>query len=440
MSEQYTYSPTAGKQVISLLAPPVGAVTIKVNGTTLATSGYSLSGGVVTITAALAANASIVLTYTAGLATETKNESYFYDPVAGVQTITLTAPITSQNQKVTVTIGSVKLNAGDFQIVNGDQLKITRTAGLTIGDTIFVTYTGAQVHGRGDTVWVQDPAKAGSFVQAHYQGGEAVTTLGSEPLRYIGGEQRYYSKSDHVQQASPVQRITMTGTGGAKSDFIYSGLGSVTVSTGGGADSVLVQTTHTASTTINTNGGNDTVAVQSISGDTTINLGTGSDQVGIGNWAGYWPTFQTPASDANGIVKQLTVNGGSDVSGADLDTVTVDDTKDNSNSSSSLNDTTLVGLFGTNGYLTYSGLEQLTVKLGNGDDAFDIVKTHGTETHIAKTRSRWATAPTRSSSRRSRATRRSPRAPATTSSRSAATRPRSTRRCTAPSTRSSTAR
>ena len=85
-SETRTYTPTGGVMKISLLAPPLSGhpVTVTVGSVTLGSSDFSLSGGVITITRTigLTVGATIVIGYTAGIATETKHESYYYVPTS----------------------------------------------------------------------------------------------------------------------------------------------------------------------------------------------------------------------------------------------------------------------------------------------------------------------------------------------------------------------
>ena len=108
----------------------------------------------------------------------------------------------------------------------------------------------------------------------------------------------------------PVQenRITISGTGGLADDVIYSGLASVSINLGGGANHVTVDTTpfaaiargtggnasgnavitsHTGLTTITTLGGNDEFAVPAIEGAVTLHSGTGNDTVAVGSEAGF---------------------------------------------------------------------------------------------------------------------------------------------------------
>src|SRR5262249_39401590 len=246
-----------------------------------------------------------------------------------------TTPVAGQ--AVTITIGGILLASGDFSI-SGRTLTITRTSGLTAGDTLDITYTGPVLHSRRENVLVASQTTPGAFVQARTETVTPKLTFGDDPLDepflYRGGEQAYYSKADPVQQNADVSRITVTGSG-MPGDIIYTGLGSVSLSLGSGNDLVTVETTHTGSTSISTGGGNDRVAVRDTHGDTTVTTGDGNDTVYVGSEAGLWHTTQVPSvtadangnkflnvlGDANEIRAALTVDGGDGT-----DVVTVDDT------------------------------------------------------------------------------------------------------------------
>src|SRR5205814_10559343 len=77
-SESETFAYTTINQKISLLAPALaGTLAVKVGGAS--TTQFTYSGGIVTITGSFTPEATVLITYTAGLATETKNESYSYE-------------------------------------------------------------------------------------------------------------------------------------------------------------------------------------------------------------------------------------------------------------------------------------------------------------------------------------------------------------------------
>src|SRR5262249_24886949 len=160
----------------------------------------------------------------------------------------------------------------------------------------------AVLHSRGEPVYnVCSGTRASNNCSAQqYSGGEPVLTLGSEPVLYTGGQQSYNSYADPVQMPVWENQLTISGTGGLAEDVIYSGLGSVTVHLGGGANHVTVDTTpyapivrgtggngsgnavvtsHTGLTTIATLGGADQFAAPGIEGAVTFSTGGGGDTV-----------------------------------------------------------------------------------------------------------------------------------------------------------------
>src|SRR5262249_18385645 len=111
-TETATFQIVVGGQRISLLAPPLSGQPITVtvgsgqNAITLVSGDFMVSGGILTITrtTGLTAGAPVSITYTAGLATETKNETYSYE--GAPQSIKLgSKPVAGQG--VTVTIGGI---------------------------------------------------------------------------------------------------------------------------------------------------------------------------------------------------------------------------------------------------------------------------------------------------------------------------------------------
>jgi hypothetical protein len=93
--------------------------------------------------------------------------------------------------------------------------------------------------------------------------------------------------------------------------------------------------------------------------------------------------FLNVLGNANSILAGLTINGGDGT-----DTVTVDDTADGDANTGLLSSTQIMGIFGTGGVVTYSGLESLTINLGNAvnsGNTFSVLSTHGTSTSPATT-------------------------------------------------------
>ncbi|HVP75979.1 MAG TPA: hypothetical protein VMS63_08155, partial [Gaiellaceae bacterium] len=286
-----------------------------------------------------------------------------------------------------------------------------------VGESITIAYTGAVLHSRGEPVYnvCSGTRTSNTCVAQKYAQGTPVLTLGNEPVLYTGGQQAYYSAADPVLVPVQENRITISGTGGLADDVIYSGLASVSVHLGGGANHVTVDTTpagptsrgtggnasgnavitsHTGLTTITTLGGADQFAIPAIEGAVTLSTGGGNDTVAVGSEAGFYPTISglwNGKGDANEIYGNLTIDGGDG-----SDTVTVDDTQDSTPNIGVLSSTRLLGIFGSGGYVTYSNLESLTIDLGNAvtdsqghplvvGNTFVVDSTHGSPSVIATT-------------------------------------------------------
>jgi Ca2+-binding RTX toxin-like protein len=118
----------------------------------------------------------------------------------------------------------------------------------------------------------------------------------------------------------------------------------------GGADNVTVLTTSSV-TTVNTGDGNDIVNIQAISAALTVNTSTGNDTINVGSLA--------PGVKVNKLRALLTVNGqGGKVS------LIVDNSGDTSNSIGKLTSTQITGLGMASG-ITYSGLSALEIDLNS---------------------------------------------------------------------------
>src|SRR5262245_2054229 len=111
---------------------------------------------------------------------------------------------------------------------------------------------------------------------------------------------------------------TITGLTAPTATITYKtfDLSTLTVNTGGGADTITVNDTAVnisgpATTVLNTGGGIDTVTVRATSGPLTVNTGAGNDIINVGS----------TSNTINGIQGALTVNGGQ----ADTDTLNIND-------------------------------------------------------------------------------------------------------------------
>jgi hypothetical protein len=152
----------------------------------------------------------------------------------------------------------------------------------------------------------------------------------------------------------------------------YSGLATLNISLGSGADNFTVLSTQSGTTTnIKDGTGDDTVNVQSTAGPTNIHTQSGSDVINIGSVA--------PATGGtlNGIQGALTVVGDGS------DTMNVDDTGSTVTNTGTLTSSNLTGLgMGSSGIL-YSGLATLNLALSCNANVITVLSTQtGTATNI----------------------------------------------------------
>lgn len=160
----------------------------------------------------------------------------------------------------------------------------------------------------------------------------------------------------------------------------YSALSEIRIHLGAGADVFTILSTHAGDTRLDGNNGNDVINVRSISGATLIDAGDGSDHVNVGSTANGTTAAQTTNSggNVNGIGASLILIGNTPASGSD--TLTVDDTGDNTANTGTLTATTLTGLGLAAPGISYSSFEHLMISLGIGSNSFTIENTHGTAT------------------------------------------------------------
>ncbi|TVS20405.1 MAG: calcium-binding protein, partial [Planctomycetaceae bacterium] len=116
--------------------------------------------------------------------------------------------------------------------------------------------------------------------------------------------------------------------------------------------------------------GDDTVYVRTIAGPTRIETGAGDDLVHVGSLA------PESGGTLNGITALLTVIGG-----LGHDRLLLDDSGDLLDNTGSLTATHVSGLGLASG-VNYSGLEELHINLGQGDDTFSIRSTHAGSTTL----------------------------------------------------------
>ena len=252
-------------------------------------------------------------------------------------------------------------------------------------------------HKRGEPVFVQ---ATGTFTEDTFSAADLSTLIpqryvGNEPRIYFGGEPVLFTAADPVPVAIDATRV---GFKGRPADVIATNAlfspsaaanDVVRVTLDAGANDFTVVTTLQGGAVVDGGGGADRFAVRAINGPTTINGDAGADVVYVGSSAGFWKTSEVPevAADAAGV-KFLNVRGHGNLiaalltvdGGAGSDLVTVDDTTDTANSVGTLSRTLLSGIFAAGGAMSYSGLEQLDVHLGDPTtgNTMTIQSTHGT--------------------------------------------------------------
>src|SRR5690606_15628257 len=114
------------------------------------------------------------------------------------------------------------------------------------------------------------------------------------------------------------------------------------------------------------NGGNvvDTFNIQAVDNALTVNAGAGNDIFNVSSNA------PTNTGNVNNIVTTLTLNGD-----GDNDTLNIVDASDSTDNTGTLTSTTITGIFGAGGSITYGTFEDLNITLGSGNDTFNIQST-----------------------------------------------------------------
>ena len=267
-----------------------------------------------------------------------------------------------------VTVGGVRLTTG-FTLVDN---VLTITASATQGARVIVEYTGRRLHKRGTAVY-----KPGTVVVATYTTTDdrLKRTLGSEALRWFGGEQAEYDADDVITDIQSQHRLDVRGTGIAAT-IHWLGMSAVNLVLGSGNDTVDVLETHTGTTSITTAGGADTVAIRTVAGLLSVSTGDANDTVTVGGYDARWPQAHLAQNQTVDLIgAALTLDAGDG-----FDTLLVDDTRDTSANvgSSTLNRIDGLDMVGGISYLAFEGL---TMQLGSGGDTFTIHSTHTGDDH-----------------------------------------------------------
>jgi acrosin len=161
----------------------------------------------------------------------------------------------------------------------------------------------------------------------------------------------------------------------------YSGVTALNLTTGSGADTLTINSTS-APSTIATGGGADTVTVMGTSNLVILTTGAGNDSIDV-RATGAELDIDAGADD-NSIIAGSNGSGGNGVlsgivgllkitGGAGANTVSLDDSGDTSDTTATMDGTTLTGL--NPGGIEYHSISSITVNLGSGGDTFNITDT-----------------------------------------------------------------
>ncbi len=262
---------------------------------------------------------------------------------------------------------NIKLSSGSDTFLIVSNSVITMVNGGSGNDTFYVQTTSAPLTiNTGGGINVVDIGSmvpnAGSVLDG-IQGQVNVVGDGSDTLNVD-------DTGSTANKTGTLTATTLTGLGMGAGGITYSGLKVINVNLGSGTDTFLI-VSDSANTTVNGGAGNDTFYVQSTSTPLVINTGGGTNVVDIGS------TVPNAGSVLTGIQAQVTVTGNG------KDTLNVDDSGDLTGETGTLTSTTVTGLgMGVSG-ITYSGLAALNIKLGSGNDIFNIQSTKaGTSTML----------------------------------------------------------
>ena len=203
-------------------------------------------------------------------------------------------------------------------------------------------------------------------------------------LTVLGGD-----GSDDLQVDSSAAVADLTGTVtstrieglGMSLGLSYGAFESLGVTLGTGDDEISVTGTHPGTTLLQTRGGDDSVLVTAVDGALTVDTGEGDDAVEVRvtlEATSGDEGEEEPGAQPSPIAGPLTVEGGS--GNDDLDVVShsvVDET-------GTLTASTVTGL-GMGTGITYGGVEDLELSLGNTHTTFTIESTNATTTTTLRT-------------------------------------------------------
>ena len=165
--------------------------------------------------------------------------------------------------------------------------------------------------------------------------------------------------------------VSDSGSAGNDSVIINGTTGNDTIKITGSAVTLGTQTVNYSGVenlTVYTKTGNDTVDLAGASIPTNINTGNGTNTINLGTNA-----FTTNSSGTlNNFTALVTITGGG------TETVNLDDAGDISANTGTLSATSLTGVFGSGGSLSFSSIENFNLNLGSGGNTLTITDGSGT--------------------------------------------------------------
>ncbi len=180
--------------------------------------------------------------------------------------------------------------------------------------------------------------------------------------------------ADTTGDTGAMTNANINGLGMGGGAVNYTNVEDLTIKLSQGADTFAIHSTNAATAThVFADGGDDTINVEATSGATDVHGGDGNDTINVGYSNGSFYTV-------NNIQGALTVAGDAH---STLDQLNIIETNEPAASSQPgfLTSTTVTGL-GMGAAITYGTVEDLTIKLGLGNDTFTIQSTHSGTTEL----------------------------------------------------------
>jgi hypothetical protein len=309
------------------------------------------------------------------------------DGEAGTDSLQVLAGEECERDPLTGTLSATRITGLGQRGTNGVDYAGLESLGIALGDgndTLTVTGTHAgstRVEGNGGNDRVNLSAHTGEF---DFDGGSG---YGNTLLLDLA------ARTDALRVALDACGVSGLASGGASpasGKVTYDDLALLRLVTGSGADTLVVDGTHSGRTEIDTGAGADnvtivdtcgeldlatgdsadTVVLRAASAAVGIRLGAGDDHLTLGN------PGRNGGATLNGIAGKLSVQGD-----GGNDTLVVDDSADTAANSGVLGANSLTG-FGLRKGLSYAGMELLDMRLGSGSDQLAIIGTHAGKTRI----------------------------------------------------------